>query len=521
MALLLIPFILFLLHTLSATLRRKRKLNSRRRRLPPGPPSLPFIGHLHEFIGELPQFTLRKLSYKYGPLIHVKLGQVSTIIASSPETAAEILKTQDIVFCGRPFFASTDRFSYGGLDIAFTPYNDHWRRIRRFTNAEVFSAARVQAFKAIREEEVGALLKTISSASANGEAFNLTTMLLCLFNNLIYRLVFGKRISAVAGDCGRTQHHEMIMEAVAFTTELCVGDFFPSLAWLDGLTGWRGRLEKIFHTMDRVFEREIEERMKRRRCQEEKKSSTGEDTINEDVCFLDILLKSQEEMDDSLGLLLTRNVIKAVVMDMFLAGTDSPAIIMEWAMAELIKNPKSMRKAQEEVRRVVKGKGKVEEEDLQHLPYLHNVFKETLRLHPSGPLLLPRESTKDTKINGYDIPAKTRIFVNAWALARDPNSWGEDAETFQPERFDKCGGVDFKGHHLELIPFGAGRRTCPGMAFGVAGVELALANVLYGFDWELPSGVNREEMDMTESFRMVSHKKVPIIVVATPVTDFT
>ncbi|PKU81695.1 cytochrome P450 71A1-like [Dendrobium catenatum] len=514
-----IPF-MFLLLFIVHLRRRGRALNPHRR-LPPGPPPLPFIGNLHQLLGDLPHITLRKLSHKYGPLIHLKLGQVPTIIASSPETAAEILKAQDVVFCSRPFFATTDRFSYGGLDIAFSPYNDHWRRIRRFVNAEIFSPARVQDFKAVREEEVGALLKTISMVSAGGNGFNLSTMMLCLFNNLIYRKVFGKRISAVPGDCGRSQHHEMIMEVVAFTSEICVGDFFPSLAWLDGLTSWRGRLEKAFRAMDRVFEQEIEEGMKRRRGREEEKSSMGED-INADSCLLDILLKCQEEMDSSLGFLLTRDMIKAVLMDMFLAGTNPAAITLEWAMAELIKNPKSMRKAQEEVRRVAKDKGKVEDADLQYLPYLHNVVKETLRLHPPGPLLLPHECIIDTKINGYDILTKTRVFINAWAIGRDAKVWSEEPEAFRPERFEKMrDGVDFKGHHFEFIPFGAGRRICPGMMLGVVAVELALANVLNGFDWELPCGMRCEEMDLSEGFRMVSHKKVPLTVVAIPAAGFT
>ncbi|KAI0495714.1 hypothetical protein KFK09_022017 [Dendrobium nobile] len=207
---------------------------------------------------------------------------------------------------------------------------------------------------------------------------------------------------------------------------------------------------------------------------------------------------------------------------MFLAGTDPPAMTMEWAMAELIKNPKSMRKAQEEVRRVAKDKGKVEDDDLQYLPYLHNVLKETLRLHPPGPLLLPHECIIDTKINGYDILTKTRVFINAWAIGRDAKFWSEEPEAFRPERFErKMRDVEFKGRHFELIPFGAGRRICPGMMLGVVTVELALANVLNGFDWELPCGMRCEEMDMSEGFRMVSHKKVPLTVVAIPAAGFT
>ena len=185
-------------------------------------------------------------------------------------------------------------------------------------------------------------------------------------------------------------------------------------------------------------------------------------------------------------------------------------------MAELIKNPSMMEKAQVEVRRIYKGRETVDESEIHELKYLSSVVKETLRLHPPGVLLLPRESIGRCVINGYEIPEKTRIMVNAWAIGRDPRHWDE-ADTFKPERFlgtDK--NIDFKGNDFELIPFGAGRRGCPAITFSIAVIELALAQLLHSFDWELPPGISAKDLDLTEVFGISMHRRDHLYVVAKP-----
>ncbi|CAI0440991.1 unnamed protein product [Linum tenue] len=184
---------------------------------------------------------------------------------------------------------------------------------------------------------------------------------------------------------------------------------------------------------------------------------------------------------------------------------------MECAMSEMIKNPRVMKKAQAEVREAMRGKSIVTEADIQDLPYLNLVIKETFRLHPPAPLLLPRESRANCVVAGYEIPRKTKVIVNAWAIGRDPGMW-EDPETFVPERFDGS-EIDFRGMHFELIPFGAGRRICPGIAFGMANIELPLAQLLYYFDWELPQGMTVENFDMDESFAATMGRKNPLYLV--------
>lgn len=191
---------------------------------------------------------------------------------------------------------------------------------------------------------------------------------------------------------------------------------------------------------------------------------------------------------------------------MFVGGTDTTATTMEWAMAELVKNPIVMKKAQEEVRRVVGEKSKVDEADIDQMEYLKCIVKETLRLH--APVMVTRGSSESAKLGGYDIPPKTIILINVWAIQRDPKLWDKPDE-FLPERF-VANPIDFKGHHDQFIPFGMGRRGCPGASFAITEAEYVLANLLYWFDWELPDGASREDLDMSEVYRVVICKKVPL-----------
>lgn len=192
--------------------------------------------------------------------------------------------------------------------------------------------------------------------------------------------------------------------------------------------------------------------------------------------------------------------------DIFLAGIDAPAITMIWAMTELARKPTVMKKAQYEIRsRNVGKKGKLTEDDVSQLQYLKMIVKETLRLHPPPALLLPRETVSHFKLGDYDIYPKTRISVNAWAIGRDPDIW-ENPEEFIPERFID-NPIDFKGKHFELLPFGSGRRICPGINMGTAMIELALANLLYRFDWELPSGMKEMDIDMEEKVTVTVGKR--------------
>lgn len=199
---------------------------------------------------------------------------------------------------------------------------------------------------------------------------------------------------------------------------------------------------------------------------------------------------------------------------MFAAGTDTTQTALEWTMTELLKHPGVMKKAQDEIRRITGSKKSVTQDDVEKTLYLKAVIKESLRLHPPIPLLVPRESTKDVKAQGYDIRARTRVIINAWAIGRDPSSW-EKPEEFRPERFLES-AIDFKGNDFQFIPFGAGRRGCPGTTFASSLIEITLASLLHKFNWTLPGGAKPQGLDITEAPGLTIHRKFPLVVIATP-----
>ncbi|CAI0409438.1 unnamed protein product [Linum tenue] len=234
----------------------------------------------------------------------------------------------------------------------------------------------------------------------------------------------------------------------------------------------------------------------------------------EDQDLVDFLLNLKENKD--LGFPFTNVEIKSVIFDILMAGTNTWNAVIEWALSEMLKNPRIMKKAQDEVRQLVfNGKGDiVDEACINQLHYLQLVVTETLRLHPSGPLNVPRENQETVVIQGYRIPAKTKVIFNSWAIGRDPNHW-TDPETFYPERFlNTC--TDYKGLHFQFIPFGAGRRMCPGVHYGTTIAKLVLANLLYHFDWELANGVKPQDLDMEERLGLDLRRKNDLVIIPIP-----
>ena len=198
---------------------------------------------------------------------------------------------------------------------------------------------------------------------------------------------------------------------------------------------------------------------------------------------------------------------------MFSGAADTTFTTLEWALSELVRNPQVMKKLQKEVNLIAQGRPTLTEDDSGKLKYLQAVLKETMRLHAPAPLVI-RASSQDVKLMGYDIKAKTRVFVNLWALGQDPTIWEEPKE-FRPERF-LSSHFDYKGSHYGFIPFGSGKRGCPGIHFANTLMELILANVVYKFDFALPSGEGGETLDMSESSSLTIYRKNHLLLVATP-----
>ncbi|XXG88770.1 hypothetical protein AAC387_Pa12g0942 [Persea americana] len=474
---------------LFVTVTRSKKPNQ-----PPSPPKLPIIGNSHQ-LGSLPHRSLRHLSDKYGPLMLLHLFRIPTLIISSPEMAQQILKTHDLAFSGRPQLYSAKQLLYGCKDILFSPYGEYWRQVRKICVLELLSNKKVKSFQRIREEEVVSMIDQVSRSCPTSSAVDLRHVLTKLTIGIISRVTLGKKY----GD----EFLDIVREYVALLGAFCVGDFFPWLAWIDVVTGLEGRLKKASRTMDAFLNRVIKEHQERKEID----GHDGDDQRD----FVDVLLHLQEYSEIGVEIL-DRDSIKAIVLDMFNAATETIATTMEWVMAELTKNSEVMKKAQDEVRRVMAGKQKVYEDDLHQMHYLKCVIKETLRLHPIAPLLAPKESNTEVMLQGYSIPSKTRVIVNAWAIARDPKSW-DSPDEFLPQRFAN-NPIDFKGQNFQYIPFGAGRRACPGISFAIPTMELALANLLYFFDWKMPDGLRGEDLEMSEAGGVTVSLRFPIRLVA-------
>ncbi|KAJ4712452.1 Cytochrome P450 [Melia azedarach] len=469
---------------------RKRKLN-----LPPSPPKLPIIGNLHQ-LGNKPHISLHCLAEKFGPILYLQLGEIPTIVVSSARMAKEVMKTHDLAFSSRPQIFSAKHLFYDCTDIVFSPYGAYWRHIRKICILELLSAKRVQSFSFVREEEVARLVHRVSECYPN--TTNLTKILGLYANDFLCRVAFGRDFSA-AGEYDQYGFQKMLEEYQELLGGFSIGDFFPSMEFIHSLTGMKSRLQTTFQSFDHFFNEIINEHLNPAREKEKQD-------------LVDILLDIQK--NGSAELPLTMDNVKAIILDMFAAGTDTTFITLDWGMTELIMNPRVMEKAQAEVRRILGDRRVVLESDLPQLHYMKAIIKEIFRLHPPVPVLVPRESMEEVTIDGYTIPAKTRIFVNAWAIGRDPKLWA-NPEIFEPERFVGS-TIDFKGQDFELIPFGSGRRSCPAITFGTATVELALAQLLHSFDWELPPGIEAKDLDTTEVFGITMHKIAALIVLAKP-----
>ncbi|KAJ4710288.1 Cytochrome P450 [Melia azedarach] len=359
-------------------------------------------------IKSLPHRSLHSMAQRHGPLILLHLGLAPTLLVSSADCAKEIFKTHDIIFANRPDSSIPRRLLYDYKDVSLAPYGEYWRQMRSICVLQLLSLKRVQSFRFIRQEEINLMIEKINQSYSSSSTIDLSEVFPSLTNDIVCRVAFGRRYA----ECE-----------------------------------------------DRI----VDDHMKRQ--------SEGVDISEDQKDIVDVLLQIQKESVTN-SISLSRESIKAVVLDMFAAGTDTIHISLEWTMTELIRHPQVMKEAQDEIRRIVGSKPDITEDDLEN-------------------------QLKMSRFKG-----------------RDPKSWKEPEE-FRPERFLNS-SIDFKGHDFRFIPFGEGRRGCPGATFALVIIELVLASLLRKFDWALPGETRAEDMDVTESWGLSVHRKLPLVVVATP-----
>ncbi|KAL6650985.1 hypothetical protein ACP70R_009910 [Stipagrostis hirtigluma subsp. patula] len=508
--LLLFPlFLLLLVRYSSAALsgaKRARKNKQQQpadgQQLPPSPPALPVLGHLH-LLGSLPHVSLRNLARKHGmDVMLLRLGAMPVVVVSSPRAAEAVLRTHDHVFASRPRSLAVEIILYGPSDVGFSPYGDYWRLARKLVTTHLLSAKKVRSLHLAREEEVSMVMSQIGEAAAAGTAVNMSELFGIFTNDMACRAIMGRSFRS---EGWKKQFRDLVADTSPLIAGFNVEEFFPFLARFGVLSKVvRAKSERVKRRWDELLDRLIQDHESTKYDD----SSASDQKYGDD--FIHVLLSVQQEYG------LTREQMKAILLDVVFGGIETSSSLLEYTMAELMRHPHVMKRLQAEVRRSIPEEQEVVgEANLTDMAYLRAVIKESLRLHPVAPLIAPHFSMASCNIDGYMIPPGVRVQVNAWAIARDAGYW-EDAEEFIPERFIDGGSamdVNFKGNDFQFLPFGAGRRMCPGINFAMANIELMLANLVHRFNWELPPDLEGRRIDMSEAFALVMHRKEKLLLV--------
>ncbi|CAN1258631.1 Geraniol 8-hydroxylase [Linum perenne] len=467
--------------------------------LPPGPSRLPIIGNLHN-LGDKPHKSLAHLASIHGPLMTLKLGQVTTIVASSPSVAKEILQKHDLVLSDRQLILAIRAHDHHEHGLPWVPVGPKWRNLRKVCNTYLFTTQKLDSNQEFRRKKIQELLEGVRRNACENKAVDIGKAAFMTTFGALSTTVLSLDLTDEASEDAR-EFKEVARCIMDEAGKPNLGDYFPVLGKLD-LQGIHRRMSTYFGKVLNLFGRIIEERLKKRNSEAYVSGNDMLDTL------LDIV--DQENRDASMDL----DLIKHLFLDLFVAGTDTTSSTLEWAMVELLRNPKTFAKAREELNQTIGKDNHLQESDILRLPYLQAILKETFRLHPAIPLLLPRKAGADVEVCGFTVPKGAQIMVNAWAIGRDPTIW-DNPNSFMPERL-MGSEIDVGGNNFELIPFGGGRRICPGLPLAMRMLHMMLGSLVHWFNWKLVDGVDPMSLDMEEKFGITLQKAKPLIAFPTP-----
>ncbi|XP_060674030.1 geraniol 8-hydroxylase-like [Ziziphus jujuba] len=462
-------------------LRSISRAKTKSSKLPPGPKPLPIIGNLHQ-LGNKPHRSLAELAKIHGPLMTMKLGQVTTIVVSSATMAKEILQTHDQSFSNRTIPDALRAQQHDSVGLPWIPVSPLWRTLRKICNTQLFAVKILDGNQNLRKRKVQELLADVHRSSLTREAVDIGSAAFTTTLNLLSNTIFSVDLADPNSEMAR-DFRETVLNIMEVAGKPNLGDFFPVLRKIDP-HGIRRSMTVYFGRVLDLFGRIIDQRLQFRK-------SPGSIRHND---VLDTLLDITEENSEGIN----KTQILHLLLVLFVAGTDTTASTFQWAMAELLRNPEIMSRARAELEQIVGKRNPVEESDIARLPYLQAVVKETYRLHPVVPLLLPRKAEADVEIRDFIVPKNAQIFVNAWAIGRESSTW-EDPNSFKPERF-LGSEIDVKGRSFELIPFGGGRRICPGLPLATRMLHLMLGSLINSFEWKLENGTKPEDLNMEDKF---------------------
>ncbi|KVI07175.1 probable (S)-N-methylcoclaurine 3'-hydroxylase isozyme 2 [Cynara cardunculus var. scolymus] len=486
-----LPFPLFVLSTvvfLIFIVKQTKLLSSSNvKNLPPGPPKLPIIGNLHQ-AGDKPHVVTADLAKQYGPLISLQLGQQCLVVASTPEVAMAILKTQDRLLSSRVVPNAFQQESLIPHSLIWSDCNQTWKTLRTLCRTEMFSAKALGSQSRLREEKIGKLLDFLQQKE--GQTINTEDVVFTTLFNTLTSIIFGQDLLDLKDEHGALDGlKESIHKIIEYGGRVKdIGAFFPVLDRFD-LQGIRKGTMRLYKKTFVYWKHIVEERRAL------VNSSTWSSEQAE--CFLDRLLENGFSNDQ----------IDQLITELFVAGTNTTTSSVVWAMTELVKHKEVVSKIVEEMEREIKS-DRITHSQLSKLTYLQATIKEAMRLHPPVPLLLPHRAAETCEVMNYTIPKDAKVLVNLWAMGRDPNVW-DDPLSFKPERFIGS-KIDYKGQDFELLPFGSGRRMCPGLPSGMMSVELVLASLIHEFDWVLPDGGDPLKIDMNDKFGIALKRENPL-----------
>ncbi|PIA63863.1 hypothetical protein AQUCO_00201291v1 [Aquilegia coerulea] len=459
-------------------------------KLPPGPFPLPIIGSLFK-LGDKPHKSLAQLAKVHGSLMTIKLGSVTTIVVSSASMAKEVLQTNDQHLSGRTVPDAMRILNHHEASMVWSHSSlPQWRSLRKLCASQIFTTQRLNENEGLRLMKVKDLIAFVRDSSKSRHAVNIGQAVFSTTLNIISNIIFS--IDLAQFNSESTQDFKAAVWGVLEEAgRPNLADYIPILRPFDP-QGVRRRTATYFGKLDNLFDTLIDQRMQ----------SNKEQNVPNDL--LDTVLQYTQEN----GSKLRRLDITSLLKDLFIAGTDTSAGTLEWAMTELLRNPDIMAKARLELKETIDKDKLIEESDIAQLPYLQAVVKETLRLHPPAPLLVPHRAETDVKICGFTVPRHAQVLVNAWTIGRDPETW-INPTAFLPDRF-LGSKIDFRGRNFEFIPFSAGRRICPGLPLAYRMVHLMLASLLHTFDWELEDGMTPEDINMEAKFGLTLQKAKPL-----------
>ncbi|XP_062074102.1 flavonoid 3'-monooxygenase-like [Humulus lupulus] len=471
--------------------------------LPPGPRGLPLVGYLPYLSPNLHR-DYSALAKIYGPIFKFWMGNKLCVVISSPQLIGQVVREHDTVFANRDVSIAALILTHGGNDIAFASYGPEWKKLRKIFAHEMSSNTVLNNLYGLRREEVRKsvryLYERINTPVVIGRLVCQTAI------NSIMNMTIGASFEGVDATIDSAQIKKVTEDIVMLLGKFNISDIFPMLKWFD-IQGIARDVTKITKMFEVMFDNAMAKR-KNAIINHEANVSTTKD-------LLQFLMELHEDQDTKTPI--TMPEIKALLVDTILGATDTTTTSVEWAMAEILNKPVVLNKIQEELKQVVGLNNNVEESHLSKLTYLNAVLKVTLRLHPPAPFLIPRFPSQSVVVGGYTIPKGTAIFLNVWSMQRDPSVWENPLE-FLPERFlgnESQGDINynFSGQTFNYLPFGSGRRMCPGISLGEKMVMLMLASFLHCFDWKMPSGT---KVELSDKFGIIVQKKDPLIAIPKP-----